>query len=234
MLTCSDVHYAYAGTPVLRGVDLTVAGGEVVALLGPSGSGKSTLLYCLSGVLVPTQGSIELAGERLEELDDDARTRLRGRSCGFVLQFGRLVGELTAVENAAFPLRLLGSSRRTAEAQARAALADVGVDHLADRATASLSGGEQQRVAVARALVHRPAVVFADEPTGALDTENGERVLERLTGMARDRGSAVVLVTHDEGLALRADRVVRMRDGLVESETRVETGNQPRPAGVQR
>ncbi len=220
MLTCSDVHYAYDGNPVLRGVSLDVDGGEVVALLGPSGSGKSTLLYCLSGVLVPARGSVALGGESLEDLDDDARTRLRGRSCGFVLQFGRLVGELTAVENAAFPLRLLGTPRRSAEAQAQLALADVGVAHLADRATASLSGGEQQRVAVARALVHRPAVVFADEPTGALDTANGELVLECLTGMARDRGSAVVLVTHDEGLARRADRVVRMRDGVVESETR--------------
>lgn len=217
MLRAIDIHHSYGEREVLRGVSLEVTQGEVLALLGPSGSGKSTLLYCLAGVLVPSAGSVLVGDLDLVTADDDTRTRARRETFGFVLQFGRLVGELTAVENASIPLRLLGRRRREAEAAAREALAAVGVADLAGRRASTLSGGEQQRVAVARALIHDPAVVFADEPTGALDSANGELVMGCLVDMARERGSAVVLVTHDESIAAQAHREIRMRDGLMET-----------------
>lgn len=215
IIQATDLRHAYDDREVLQGVSIEVRAGEVLALLGPSGSGKSTLLYCLAGVLGPDSGSIVVDGVDLVGADDDARTRLRREAFGFVLQFGRLVGELTAVENAAFPLRLLGRRRGEAEKAALAVLDQVGVAHLARHRAATLSGGEQQRVAVARALVHEPRVVFADEPTGALDTSNGRLVMDCLISSARTAGSAVVLVTHDETVAARADRQVRLVDGRV-------------------
>lgn len=219
VLRAHGVGHRFGDQPVLRGVDLEVGAGETVALLGASGSGKSTLLHCLAGVLVPDEGEIELDGVRLRSLDEPGRTALRARSCGFVLQFGRLVADLTAVENAALPLRLQGQPRRRAESRAREVLDEVGVGGLAERRIGGLSGGEQQRVAVARALVHRPPVIFADEPTGALDSANGDLVMDLLLGAARERGTTVVLVTHDDRLAQRADRRIRLADGRVETPT---------------
>lgn len=213
MLVAEDVCFAYGETQVLRGVSLDVAPGEVVALLGPSGSGKSTFLYCLAGVLVPTGGRVCYDGLDIAGGSDRERTAIRREHFGFVLQFGRLVADLTAVENASFPLRLLGVPRAEAEQRGLAALAVVGLDSKATRRAASLSGGEQQRVAVARALVHGPGVVFADEPTGALDSTNGALVMDCLTSAARDLGAAVVLVTHDESVAQQADRRVYLSDG---------------------
>lgn len=214
MLRADDVHFGYGDEDaVLKGVTVDVAPGEVVALLGPSGSGKSTLLHCLAGILVPTSGRVLLGDQPLSELDEKGRTHVRRQSFGFVLQFGRLMADLTAVENVSFPLRLLGTRRRPAEEAALDALEAVGLRDKAHRRAASFSGGEQQRAAVARALIHDPAVIFADEPTGALDSSNGAVVIEALLTMARTRGSAVVLVTHDESVAAAADREVRLVDG---------------------
>lgn len=220
LLLARDVHAGYGGAPVLRGVDLAVAAGESVALVGPSGSGKSTLLYCLAGVHKAASGAIVFAGRDVAGMDESALTDLRRRSFGFVLQFGRLVGDLTAVENVSLPLRLNGIGRRAAEQRAAGLLAEVGLAQSAHRSASTLSGGEQQRAAVARALIHDPAVVFADEPTGALDSTNGAVVLEMLTAAARDRNAALVLVTHDERIADRADRVVSMADGRLSAGAR--------------
>lgn len=219
MIVARDVDYSYGEAKVLDGISVTVDDGECVALLGPSGSGKSTLLYCLAGILMPSHGEVELDGVRMGDLSERARTALRARHCGFVLQFGRLVGDLTAVENVSLPLRLLGVRRSEATRSAMSRLDALGIDHLARRKVAGLSGGEQQRVAVARALVHRPRVVFADEPTGALDTANGERVIELLVDACRNGGASLVLVTHDEAVASRADRQVHMRDGAILAAT---------------
>ena len=215
MLGARDVGFAYGDAEILKMVSLEVNAGETVALLGPSGSGKSTLLYCLAGILVPSSGAVTFNGEVLSDQDDRARTLLRRRSFGFVLQFGRLMADLTVIENVSFPLRLLGERRSAAERTASVALEAVGLEGKGDQRAATLSGGEQQRAAVARALVHDPSVIFADEPTGALDSANGALVMDVLLGMAEERGSAVVLVTHDESVASRADRQVHLVDGVL-------------------
>lgn len=225
MLSAQDVRFAYGEAEILKGVSLTVDRGETVALLGASGSGKSTLLYCLAGILQPAGGTVSFDGCLLSDQDDRARTMVRRRSFGFVLQFGRLIGDLTAVENVSFPLRLLGERRRAAERVAREALEAVGLGDQADQRTATLSGGEQQRAAVARAVVHDPAVIFADEPTGALDSTNGALVMQALVGMARNRGTALVLVTHDQTVAADADRQVHLRDGSLSGELTAAGGS---------
>ena len=218
VIQCTDVEFSYGDTRVLDGASLEVGDGEFVALLGPSGSGKSTLLYCLAGVLTPTAGDVTVLGRQISAMSERERTAFRAQHCGFVLQFGRLVGDLSALENAEIPLRLLGAPRRVARATAREALDVVGVGHLADRRASSLSGGEQQRVAVARAVVHQPAVVFADEPTGALDSANGSLVLDCLVDLTRSTGTGLVMVTHDESVAARADRQIQLRDGVVRAD----------------
>jgi putative ABC transport system ATP-binding protein len=184
-----------------------------VAVTGPSGSGKSTLLHCAAGVLVPEAGSVTFAGQRLDELDEATRTRLRRREIGLVLQFGQLVPDLTAVQNVALPLLLDGTDRRTARTAALAWLERLGVAEVADQVPAELSGGESQRVAVARALVTGPRLVCADEPTGALDTVAGEVVLTELLAAVRDADASLLVVTHDNRVAARADREVVLRDG---------------------
>jgi putative ABC transport system ATP-binding protein len=181
--------------------------------MGPSGSGKSTLLHCAAGLTAPDTGRVVYAGQDLAQMNDVRRSALRRREFGFVFQFGQLVPELTSVQNVALPLRLDGVSRRTAERRAAGWMDRLG---LADKARArpgELSGGQQQRVAVARALVTGPKVIFADEPTGALDSVSGERVMEMLTTAARETGAAVVLVTHDARVAAYADRGLVVRDG---------------------
>jgi putative ABC transport system ATP-binding protein len=219
LLSAVDVQLAFGTTAALGGVTLDVRPGEVLALLGPSGSGKSTLLHCLAGILRPDGGEVRYRGLRLDELTDDARSRLRASDFGFVFQFGSLVPELSAVENVALPLRLTGVRRREAEQRARAWLERLDVAELAGKRPGQMSGGQGQRVAIARALVGEPHVVFADEPTGALDSLNGELVMEELVTAARDQGTSVVLVTHDARVAAYADRDVVLRDGRLTADS---------------
>jgi putative ABC transport system ATP-binding protein len=198
---------------VLCGVHLSVAAGEVVALTGPSGSGKSTLLHLIAGLDLPTAGSVCVCGQELTTLSDDARCLLRRRRIGLVFQAFHLLDVLTAEENVALPLALAGV--RAAEARRRAAhlLEAVGLGHRSRHRPDQLSGGEQQRVAVARALVGEPAVLLADEPTGSLDSASGRLVLGLLRELAGRLGVALLLVTHDRGCAALADREVRLLDG---------------------
>ena len=206
---------SFGSTPALRGVDLSVDAGEVVAVLGPSGSGKSTLLHCLGGLMRPDAGEVHLGGARIDTWDDAARTRLRRTSIGILLQYGQLVPELTAAENVALPLLFGRRGRAEALAAARTWLERLGVAAVAAQRPGQLSGGQQQRVALARALVTEPRLVLADEPTGALDSVSAEQVLDLLAGVARTSGTTVVLVTHDLRVAAYADREVVLRDGQV-------------------
>ena len=221
LLVADDVTLSFGPTVALAGASMSVAPGEVLAILGPSGSGKSTLLHCLAGILVPDGGEVRYRGRRLDTLPEAVRSRLRRDDFGFVFQFGQLVPELSAVENVALPLRLGGQRRRPAEDAAREWLARLDVAEVAARRPGELSGGQQQRVAVARALVTGPRVVFADEPTGALDSLNGELVLGLLVAGAREQGASVVLVTHEARVAAYADREIVVRDGRVTLPTGV-------------
>ena len=215
ILAAHEVTKSFGATPALRGATIDIAPGEIVAVLGPSGSGKSTLLHCLAGIFPPDSGTITFDGTRLDQLTDAARTRLRRTLFGFVFQFGQLVPELTAIDNIALPLLLDGVPRRSAYARARRWFPRLELDGLERRRTGELSGGQAQRVAVGRALVTTPTVLFADEPTGSLDSLTGEKVMDLMVGMARAEGTAVVLVTHDARVAAHADREVLVRDGLV-------------------
>ena len=198
---------------VLEGVDLELAPGEAVAIIGESGTGKSTLLHILGGLDRPSTGEIEIGGHSLPGLSDEALTRLRNEQLGFVFQFHHLLREFTAVENVMMPLLLAGVGWQPARERARDLLARVGLDRRFEHKPGQLSGGEQQRVAVARALVGRPVVVLADEPSGNLDPETGERLHDVLLEACRERDAAMVLVTHNRELAARADRVLRLESG---------------------
>ncbi|TDC73837.1 ABC transporter ATP-binding protein [Streptomyces hainanensis] len=213
LLAATDLHKSYGATPALAGASFVIRAGEVVAVMGPSGSGKSTLLHCLAGIVQPDSGGIHYAGRDLALLSDAERSALRRTDFGFVFQFGQLVPELTCAENVALPLRLIGTPRREAEATAAEWLARLEVADVRHHRPGQISGGQGQRVAVARALVNNPRVLFADEPTGALDSLNGERVMELLVAAARDTGTAVVLVTHESRVAAYSDREVVVRDG---------------------
>jgi putative ABC transport system ATP-binding protein len=214
-----------ATVAAVRGVTLTVDRGQFVAITGASGSGKSTLLHMLGGITRPTAGRVLLEGVDLATLDDDALAAIRRRRIGFVFQRYNLLPELSLVENVSLPLALDRVAPGRCEAAALAALEAVGMAHRAAHRPDELSGGEQQRGAIARALVTDPAVVLADEPTGALDSANSARVVDLLARLVADRGQTVVLVTHDPTVAAAAGRVVRMRDGEIESDS---AGN-PRP-----
>jgi len=205
----------FGQTEALRGVDVELSRGEILAVMGPSGSGKSTLLHCLAGILTPDSGEVRLDGQRVDTLDEAARSRLRRTAFGFVFQFGQLVPELPAVENAALPLLLNGRPRASAMDAARNWLDRLGLGGLEDRRPGELSGGQAQRVAIARALVVEPRVVFADEPTGSLDSLAGEQVMNHLTEAARSEGVTVVLVTHEPRVAAYADREIVVRDGRI-------------------
>lgn len=208
-----DLHKSFGPTPALAGATVRIRAGEVVAVMGPSGSGKSTLLHCLAGIVPVDSGQVRYAGRDLVAMSDPERSALRRNEFGFVFQFGQLVPELTCLENVALPLRLSGVRRRTAEQRARQWLERLDVADVAAHRPGEVSGGQGQRVAVARALIPGPKVVFADEPTGALDSLTGERVLRLLTGTATETGAAVVLVTHEPRVAAYAAREIVVRDG---------------------
>ena len=197
----------------VRGVDLEVRAGEMVAITGPSGCGKTSLLNVLSGLDAPSAGTVLIQGDSLFDLDDDRRTRLRGERLGFVFQAFNLLPVLTATENVEIPLLLTGQPAHDVRKVALKALASVGLADRAGHLPAMLSGGQQQRVAVARAVVHRPSIVLCDEPTGNLDSVTSNEVLDLMSTLCREEGMTFLIVTHDDAVAARCDRVLRMRDG---------------------
>lgn len=200
----------------LRGVSLDVQAGELLAIMGPSGSGKSSLLHLLGGIEPPSSGHVLLEGVDLGAMDDHQRSILRRRRIGFVFQKINLLPTLSALENVALPLLIDGVSRREAIERATEAMKSVAIEQRAANRPSQMSGGEQQRVAIARALVIRPAVILADEPTGALDTANGKRIVELLRRCVHEDKQTVIIVTHDPEVAAQADRCVHVRDGLLE------------------
>lgn len=204
---------------VLDGIDLNIDGGEFVAIKGPSGAGKSTLLHIAAGLSDPSSGRVAFDGRSLDELSKREFVQVRRERFGFVFQFFNLVPGLDVQDNVALPLLFGGVKRRQAAERAAELIEAVGLQHRARHATGLLSGGEMQRTAVARALAARPQVVFADEPTGNLDSHNGEKILDLLTKLCSDHGTALMMVTHDEDIARRADRVVEVRDGQIASNT---------------
>jgi len=210
---------SFGQTPALRGASIVARRGEILAIMGPSGSGKSTLLHCMAGILKPDDGEVWFDGRRLDTLGEAMRSQLRRDEFGFVFQFGQLVPELTAEENVALPLLLNGARRRTALAEARTWFGRLGLDGLEHRRSGELSGGQAQRVALARGLVASPEVLFTDEPTGSLDSVSGEDVMNLLSSAARERGTTVILVTHEPRVAAYADREVIVRDGRVRTLT---------------
>lgn len=226
ILSARGLHHSFGQTAALRGIDLDVHAGEVLAVMGPSGSGKSTLLHCLAGVLVPDGGSVTYrpAGRTPAEtsaLGEPERARLRLTDFGFVFQFGQLLPELTAADNVSIPLLLSGTRRPEALRRSTELLERLGLDGLGAKLPGELSGGQAQRVAVARALVTSPAVVFADEPTGSLDSLASENVLTLMLELVRESGATVVMITHDARTAAYADREVIVRDGAIGAGYRV-------------
>jgi putative ABC transport system ATP-binding protein len=215
ILEARDLVLSFGETPALRGASLSVNRGEIVAVMGPSGSGKSTLLHCLAGILVPDSGEVHFDGQRLDTMREAERSSLRRDRFGFVFQFGQLVPELTAEENVALPLLLGGTRRDEALREARDWFERLDLEGMERHRTGEMSGGQSQRVALARGLVTHPDLLFADEPTGSLDSLNGERVMDLLTSSARAQGSTVILVTHEPRVAAYADREVIVRDGRV-------------------
>jgi putative ABC transport system ATP-binding protein len=217
VIEARGVVLSFGQTPALRGASVSVASGEILAIMGPSGSGKSTLLHCLAGILVPGSGEIRFDGRRLDTMGETERSTLRRDRFGFVFQFGQLVPELTGEENIALPLLLGGARRAAALKEARSWSGRLGLNGLEQRRSGELSGGEAQRVALARGLVARPEVLFADEPTGSLDSLTGEHVMDLMVAAAREEGTTVILVTHEPRVAAYAHREVIVRDGKVHS-----------------
>ena len=216
-LYAEGVTFAFGdGPPAVSSAHLQVRSGERVALVGPSGCGKSTLLHLLAGILVPQAGHVTVSGATISSLTQDQRAAIRLRDFGFVFQFGELLPELTLRENIELPIRLTRRSARSL-AEADPLLSSLGIGDVADRFPSQVSGGQRQRAAIARALIHRPRVVFADEPTGALDQAAGRAALDALLELSSQSGASIVLVTHDDRVASRLDRVVTMRDGSIVS-----------------
>ena len=202
-------------TEVLSGVSLKIKPGEITAVVGPSGCGKSTLLYLLGLLDRPDQGNIFLRGKEVSDCDDKTRTTLRNQEIGFIFQFHFLIKELSALENVALPLRKAGDSIPESRKKAQASLTKLGLGDKSHRFANKLSGGEQQRVAIARAIVNSPSIVLADEPTGNLDSENSNKVFNLLSNLAVDENLSILLVTHNNELAMKCNRVIEMRDGLI-------------------
>jgi ABC-type lipoprotein export system ATPase subunit len=215
-----EKNYATGGVTVhaLRGVDLSIRRGEMVAVMGPSGCGKTTLLNCLSGLDEFDRGEVWIGGESISGMSDRKRTRFRAEKMGFIFQTYNLIPVLSAVENVELPLLVAGAKPKEAREQALAALETVGIPEQANKRPNEMSGGQQQRVTVARSLVNEPAIVWADEPTGALDSETSGEIVDLLVKLNREQEQTFVLVTHDASVAGRAHRTIRMRDGLIEGE----------------
>jgi putative ABC transport system ATP-binding protein len=211
-------HAGQVSVQALRGVDLSVRRGEMVAVMGPSGSGKTTLLNCLSGLDTPDKGQIMIEGVSLSGMSDHDRTAYRAQRMGFVFQFYNLLSVLSAVENVELPLLVSGVRLGEARNRALDALAQVGLSNRANHRPAELSGGERQRTTIARALVNRPALVWADEPTGDLDSETAHEIIGVLVNLNQEQKLTFILVTHDQGVGARCERIVRMRDGLIEGQ----------------
>ena len=218
-LEARNVVKKFGTVTALAGVSLDIPAGQHVAIMGPSGSGKSTLLHCLAGIFRPDAGEVWLGATRISELSDAERTNVRRDRYGFVFQDGQLVPEFSARENIALPLLLGGTPRRQANALADNWLGRLGIPELSNRRPGDMSGGQAQRVAIARALITNPSVVFADEPTGALDQNTGHEVMQILSTTARMSGTSLVLVTHDSGVASWCNRIVEIRDGLVHTDS---------------
>ena len=217
MLVATEIHKAHGDLQVLRGVDVSLAAGEVVSIVGPSGAGKTTLLNVLSTLDRPDSGSVVVNGVDLSGLKDKALAQFRNAHIGFVFQFHQLLPEFNALENAMLPALVGGRSEAEAEAAAMARLEELGLAARAKHLPSQLSGGEQQRVAVARALVNDPPLLFADEPSGNLDSANADALHDLFFDLRNRHGLTIALVTHNEGLADRADRQIRLRDGLIEA-----------------
>lgn len=213
LLLGRGLHKSFGLTHALRGADLAVEAGDVLAVTGPSGSGKSTLLHCLAGILTPDAGDVHFDRQRVDRLPDRERTQLRRTVFGFVFQFGQLVPELPVLENIALPLLLTGKGRHAAMAAAREWVPRLGLEGAEHRLPGEISGGQGQRVAIARALIAEPRVVFADEPTGSLDSVASDQIMELLVSTAKDARASVILVTHEARVAAYADRQVTVRDG---------------------
>lgn len=213
VIALHGVRVSYGADPALRGIDLQITPGEQVAVMGPSGCGKSTLLHVLAGVLTADEGTLRVLGEDLGALREKDRAQLRLARMGMVFQFGDLIGELTLAENLALPLQLLGGRPARIRTEVEAMLERLGLAEVGDRRAAQVSGGQAQRVAVGRALIHQPALLLADEPTGALDTVAADTVMEALMETVTEQGTTLVVVTHDNRVAAYLDRLVSMRDG---------------------
>jgi len=220
ILEAKDLKKSFGVTPALQGANLEVKKGEILAIMGPSGSGKSTLLHCMAGIFKPDSGEVWFDGKRLDQMGEAERTKLRRTAFGFVFQFGQLVPELTAEDNVALPLLLNKTGRDEAYTKARSWFPRLGIENMEKHRTGEMSGGQSQRVALARALAIEPKVLFADEPTGSLDSLASEQVMELLVKTAREQGTTVVLVTHDPRIAAYADREVMVRDGKVTTAQR--------------
>ncbi|AWA43302.1 ABC transporter ATP-binding protein [Trueperella pyogenes] len=218
ILEARSLKKAFGRTEAMRGIDLNVERGEILAIMGPSGSGKSTLLHALAAIERPDDGTVFFNGARIDSLSDAERTILRRTKFGFVFQFGQLVPELTALDNVMVPLMLGGVRKGEAVRRAKEWLARVGLADRAELLPGQLSGGEAQRVAIARSLIIRPEILFADEPTGALDSFNSEQVMEMIVQLARAEGLTVVMVTHEPMIAAFADREIVVRDGRIEAQ----------------
>ena len=215
IISANNIKKSYGKTPVLHGVSLDVKQGEVLAIMGPSGSGKSTLLHSLAAIIPVDSGEILFDGRNIGKFSDNKRSILRRTAFGFVFQFSQLVPELTVIDNVALPLLLNGVNRNKAYAEAKEWLEAVGLTDKHENTPGEISGGQMQRVAIARAMVVRPKILFADEPTGSLDSLNSEHVMELFIKTAKDHGTTVIMVTHEPSIAAYADREIVVRDGQI-------------------